>query len=202
MQWATAELVYEPFHTSIPPAKGLDLICSCEKPNPGVKGQMKTQRLVPWNLASPGARFGLQCSCLENPMDRGVWQATVHRVTKSQTQLKWLSMHVLWSEPPWAERRNDLCRIVKNFWWDFTASFGDLWVYLCHEENGADSGEEGVVSCKEQTQYRGEGRVRQKASPGWKSQEVSQFSSVQSLRRVRLFATPWIAAHQASLSKS
>ena len=26
----------------------------------------------------------LQCSCLENPMDRGDWRATVHRVTKSQ----------------------------------------------------------------------------------------------------------------------
>ena len=30
---------------------------------------------------------------LENPMDRGAWQAVVHRVTKSQTQLKQLSMH-------------------------------------------------------------------------------------------------------------
>ena len=30
-------------------------------------------------------------SCLENPMDRGAWQATVHRVTKNQTQLKRLS---------------------------------------------------------------------------------------------------------------
>ena len=30
----------------------------------------------------------LQYSCLENPMDRGAWQATVHGVTKSQTQLK------------------------------------------------------------------------------------------------------------------
>ena len=27
----------------------------------------------------------LQYSCLENPMDRGIWQAMVHRVTKSQT---------------------------------------------------------------------------------------------------------------------
>ena len=27
----------------------------------------------------------LQCSCLENPIDRGVWQATVHRVAKNQT---------------------------------------------------------------------------------------------------------------------
>ena len=35
----------------------------------------------------------LQDSCLENPTDRGAWWATVHRVTKSQTRLKWLSMH-------------------------------------------------------------------------------------------------------------
>ena len=32
-------------------------------------------------------------SCLENPMDREAWWATVHRVAKSQTWLKWLSMH-------------------------------------------------------------------------------------------------------------
>ena len=35
----------------------------------------------------------LQYSCLENPMDRGGWWAIVHGVTKSQTRLKWLSMH-------------------------------------------------------------------------------------------------------------
>ena len=29
----------------------------------------------------------LQYSCLENPMDRGTWQATVYRVAKSQTPL-------------------------------------------------------------------------------------------------------------------
>ena len=29
----------------------------------------------------------LQCSCLEKPMDRGTWWATVHGVAKSQTQL-------------------------------------------------------------------------------------------------------------------
>ena len=29
----------------------------------------------------------LQYSCLENPMDRGAWLATVHGVTKSQTRL-------------------------------------------------------------------------------------------------------------------
>ena len=30
----------------------------------------------------------LQYSCLDNPMDRGAWRATVHRVAKSQTGLK------------------------------------------------------------------------------------------------------------------
>ena len=30
----------------------------------------------------------VQYSCLENPMDRGAWWATVHRVAKSQTGLK------------------------------------------------------------------------------------------------------------------
>ena len=36
---------------------------------------------------SPGGGHGnpLQDSCLENPMDRGAWRATAHRVTKSQT---------------------------------------------------------------------------------------------------------------------
>ena len=35
----------------------------------------------------------LQYSCLENPMDRGTWRVPIHRVTKSWTQQKWLSMH-------------------------------------------------------------------------------------------------------------
>ena len=44
---------------------------------------------------SPGGGHGnpLQYSCLENPMDRGGWWATVHGVAKSWTRLKWLSMH-------------------------------------------------------------------------------------------------------------
>ena len=41
--------------------------------------------------------YPLQHSWLENPMDRGAWQATVHWVTKSQTQMKWLSMHAHYS---------------------------------------------------------------------------------------------------------
>ena len=37
----------------------------------------------------------LQYSSLENPMDKGAWQATAHSVTKSQTQLKRLGTHAL-----------------------------------------------------------------------------------------------------------
>ena len=35
----------------------------------------------------------VQYSCLENPIDRGDWWAIVHRVAKSQTQLKQLNMY-------------------------------------------------------------------------------------------------------------
>ena len=45
--------------------------------------------LIPGLGRSPGEGNGnpLQYSCLENPMDRGAWQATVHGVAKSHTQL-------------------------------------------------------------------------------------------------------------------
>ena len=44
---------------------------------------------------SLGGWYGnpLQYSCLENPMDKGSWQVTVNRVTKSLARLKRLSMH-------------------------------------------------------------------------------------------------------------
>ena len=41
---------------------------------------------IPGSGRSPGGRHGnpIQYSCLENPMDRGAWWATVHGVAKSQ----------------------------------------------------------------------------------------------------------------------
>ena len=44
---------------------------------------------IPGSGRSPGEGNGntLQYSCLENPMDRGAWQATVHGVPKSWTRL-------------------------------------------------------------------------------------------------------------------
>ena len=51
--------------------------------------------LIPVSGRSPGGGHGnpLQYLCLENPIDRGDWQATVHRISKSWTWLELLSMH-------------------------------------------------------------------------------------------------------------
>ena len=37
--------------------------------------------------------MAIQYSCLKNPMERGAWQAIVHKVTQSKTQLKQLNTH-------------------------------------------------------------------------------------------------------------
>ena len=44
---------------------------------------------------SPGVGYGnpLQYSCLENPLDKGAWWATVRGVAKRQARLKQLSIH-------------------------------------------------------------------------------------------------------------
>ena len=51
---------------------------------------------IPGSGRSPGEGNGnsLQYSCLENPMDRGAWWATVHGVTKSWTQLSDFTFHI------------------------------------------------------------------------------------------------------------
>ena len=61
----------------------------------------------------------LQCSCLENPVDRGAWWATVQRVPQSQTGLKQLSMHACIGEGngnplrySWLENPRD-----RGAWW-------------------------------------------------------------------------------------
>ena len=57
---------------------------------PANAGDPKDAGSIPGLGRSPGGGHGnpLQYSCLENPMDGGAWWATVHRVTKSWTQLK------------------------------------------------------------------------------------------------------------------
>ena len=58
-------------------------------------GDARDAASIPGSGRSPGEGHGnpLPYSCLENPMDKGAWQATVQKVTKSWTQLKQLSTH-------------------------------------------------------------------------------------------------------------
>ena len=79
---------------------------------------------------SPGGQHGnpLWYSCLQNPRDREAWRATVHRVTKSQVRLKWLSTHILdrWKGDLW-----DLS--VSVFWsvfefWEWLSPTSDVFV--------------------------------------------------------------------------
>ena len=56
---------------------------------------------IPGLGRSPGEGDGnpLQYSCLENPMDRGAWWATVHGVTKGWTRLNTHSQTLLTAQP-------------------------------------------------------------------------------------------------------
>ena len=50
--------------------------------------------LIPGTRKSPGGGHGNPCqdTCLESPVDKEAWQATVHRVAQSSAELKQLSM--------------------------------------------------------------------------------------------------------------
>ena len=64
--------------------------------------------------SSSTGRWQLQYSCLENPMDTGAWQAIIHRVAKSQTQLKRLgTQHTSYT---WS-----------NFQWERGTTFMNKW---------------------------------------------------------------------------
>ena len=57
------------------------------KNTPANAGDIRDAGLIPGSERFPGGGQGnlLQYSCLENPMDRGAWRATDHRVAKSWT---------------------------------------------------------------------------------------------------------------------
>ena len=60
-----------------------------KKTLPANAGDERDLGLIPGSGRTPGEGHGnpLQYSCLENSMDRGAWQATVHGLTKSWTRL-------------------------------------------------------------------------------------------------------------------
>ena len=74
---------------------GASQVVTVVKNPPANAGDIRALGLIPESERSPGGGPGnsLQYPCLENPMNRGAWCATVHRVTKSWIQLNQLSMH-------------------------------------------------------------------------------------------------------------
>ena len=66
-------------------ASGKEPVCQCRR--------CKRQGSIPRLGSSPGGGHGnpLQYSCLENPLDKGVWWATLHRGAKRRTGPKRLS---------------------------------------------------------------------------------------------------------------
>ena len=79
-------MVLIPIFSLVGGTSGKELICQCR--------DRDVRSLIPGLGRSPGGGLGilLQYSYWENPMDRGAWWATVHRVAKSWTRLKRLSM--------------------------------------------------------------------------------------------------------------
>ena len=72
--------------------EGISQVALLVKNLPANARDLRIAGAVPGLVRSPGGEHGnpLQHSCLENHMDRGAWRATVHRVSKSRTWLKWL----------------------------------------------------------------------------------------------------------------
>ena len=83
--------------------------------------------MIPGLGRSPGERNGspLQCSGLENSMDRGVWEAIVHGVTKSQTRLSDFTFTFSWT----VEAREDIGNAGWANSWRLWGPVGELEVY-------------------------------------------------------------------------
>ena len=86
--------------------------------------------LIPGSGGSAGGGYGNphQCSCLENPMYRGVWWAIINGAAKSQTRLKWLGT---------AQRRAAQWEPSLVASWTqviFQTTYGGQMSRLCHSE--------------------------------------------------------------------
>ena len=94
---------------SIFPAGSDDKESACSAGDPGsIHGSGRS--------AGEGNDNPLQYSCLENPMDGGAWQATVHGVTKSWTRLSDDTLHLRARKDfemilfiPWVAEGNMFC---------------------------------------------------------------------------------------------
>jgi len=92
--------------------------------------------LIPGSGISPGGGHGnpLQDSCLENPMDRGAWRATVQGVIESQTRLKWLSLRV-WRHVTWCVKADCLGRapLSRALNVNFKVYLSHYMIFICRQ---------------------------------------------------------------------
>ena len=67
---------------------GINQVAQMVKNPTANAGAIREAGLIPGLAGSPGGGHSNppQYSCLENPMDRGAWRATVHRLRKSRTR--------------------------------------------------------------------------------------------------------------------
>ena len=100
-------------------------------------GDIRDPGLIPGLGRSPGGGHGnpLQYSCLENPMDSGAWQATVHGVSKSWTRLSDFIFFL--SIVPFGEGNGNplLCSCLENpvdrrAWWATVYGVAKSWTRL------------------------------------------------------------------------
>ena len=139
---------------------------------PANTGDLRDAGSIPGSERSPREGNGnpLQYSCLENSMDSGAWQATVHRVAKCQTRLKRLSM---------LDARQIAAKSLQSC------------PTSCDPIDGSPPGSPvpGIL------QARTLEWVAISFSNAWKWKVKGK-----SLSRVWLFTTPWTTAYQAPLS--
>ena len=91
--------------------KGFLMVVLVVKNMPADAGHLRDTDLIPGLGRSPGGGHGnpLQYPCLENPMDRGDWQATIHRVGHDWSDLARMNIYIniLLSFAIWTARPSD-----------------------------------------------------------------------------------------------
>ena len=80
-------------------------------------GDIKDVGSIPSSRGAPGGGHGnpVQYSCLENPMDRGAWQTTVHGVTKSLADYS-----------PWGHKESDTAEVTYH-----TCTYIFIYLNMC-----------------------------------------------------------------------
>ena len=158
---------------------------------PANAGYVRDMGLIPESGRSPGKGNGnpLWDSCLENPMDRGVWHAISMGSQKVPCGFdpwvghNWVSEHTFFL-------MGHTSTVLKN----------QKCIIKYEIRSGSHTSVPHLPSLFLQTKQGLVCSLHRKPNSDSKYLLWVQFSSVQSLSHVWLFATPWTAAHQASLS--